>query len=139
MSYLRLLLQDQRGEADTTGWLMLQVPLWFLIAFIFVVVVVGVKQIGTTAQAHAAARTASTATLAAGQSSALLHGQTWGVPGAAAQLQSVPDQRSVAVRWAYTWHTGVTLVDRIVGGFRVDVSDMERREGFYAGPPGAWE
>lgn len=139
MSHLRLLLQDRRGEADTTGWLLLQVPLWFLISLIFVVTVVGVKQLGTTAQAHAAARTASTATLAAGQSSALLHGQTWGVPGAAAQLQSLPAQRSVAVRWAYTWRTGVNLVDRIVGAFRIDVSDMERREGFYPGPPGAWE
>ena len=133
------LCRDQRGEADTVSWIVVQVPLWFLLALVFVVAMVGIKKNGTASQAQLAVRTAGAATLAAGQAHAQTHGDTWGAPGDAAHVTGAPAQRAVYIRWAYTWQSGVDLITRLTGPFRVEVQQLERREGFYAGPPGAWE
>ena len=136
---LRPLWRDSRGEADTAAWIMLQVPLWFLLSLVLIVALVGIKQTGTASQAQLAVRTAGTTTLAAGQAHALAHGAAWGVPGEAAELTHVPDFRAVLIRWSYAWESGVDLITRFTGPFQVTVQQVERREGFYAGPPGAWE
>ncbi len=136
---MSLLWRDERGEADTVDWILVQIPLLFVVFLVFVVAIVGIKQSGTAAQAHAAARLAGTATLAAGQSAAHTHAPTWSIPAEAAILTPDGARRAITVRWAYAWESGADLITRVLGAFQIDTQGLHRREAFYAGPPGAWE
>ncbi len=132
------LWHDTRGDAGTLDWLIVQVPLIFLVAFVITVALLGIRQSGTASHAHLTARLAGTATLASGQSLAQQNAAAWGIPGGAVQVTGNPDQRATTVAWAYDYQ-GVPLVDRFIGGFHVNARATLRREGFYAGPPGGWE
>lgn len=132
------LLSDERGLDDLYSHLIVQVPFWFLVCLVIVVALVGLKQTSTASLAHLAARSAGTTSLAAGRQVAVQHGDTWGVPGSAATVSNQADRRAVTVDWSYQWQTA-TLVNRVLQPFTIAVGELERREAFYAGPPGAWE
>lgn len=139
---LDALWRDERGQAETTAWLVTVMPYWFLVTLIIVICLVGYRQAGAASIAHLAARRAGTGTLAAGQQVIAARGAVWGVPEstlASDRIQHDTNRRSVRARVHYAWESG-TFIGRVIDAvFHIDVYDLERREGFYAGPPADWE
>ena len=135
------LLWDQRGVADTISFLFGLVPYWAMVVIVIFIALTGLRRSGAVLAVQDGGLVAGRASVdhvTRGEQAARGEMQTWwgGYGPDNLAVNHYGDWRSVWVNTDTEWDTSAR---NLLGLLNIRAGSFQRREAFYAGPPGVYE
>ena len=134
------LLRDERGQAETTTWILAQPVFWLMVAILVAVTMLGLRRASAVLATHNAGLAAGRVDAAAGEGAAEhVLSVWWGASSGSGGGETVPvavtessQFRSVQAYLDTEWDT---TAQSVIGALSIRASTWQRKEDFYAGPP----
>jgi hypothetical protein len=134
---MRKLLRDQRGQAETTTWILAQPVFWLMVAILVAITMLGLRRASAVLATHNAGLAAGRVDAAAGEGAAEHVLSVWWGPSSGSGTVPVAVTESSQFRsvQAYLDTEWDTTAQSVIGSLSIRASTWQRKEDFYAGPP----